>query len=162
MPLSCYVPSQIIPKSRVVHLADKQILKRHILNYPKMIVSKNPRRGWGWGGFNTWPMDYITVVSDQYHCGSRGQHWQQGPAPLWVQRAALAARSSTIVGPGGSTGSQGPTPLWVQGAALAARSSTIMGPGGSTGSQGPAPLWVQGADIADNSYFLCTPQRKTM
>jgi len=23
--LSCYVPSQIIPKSRVVHLADKQI-----------------------------------------------------------------------------------------------------------------------------------------
>ena len=43
MPLSCYVPSQIIPKSRVVHLADKQILKRHILSYSKIIVSKNPR-----------------------------------------------------------------------------------------------------------------------
>ena len=38
MPLSCYVPSQIIPKSRIVHLADKQILKRHILSF----VSKNP------------------------------------------------------------------------------------------------------------------------
>ena len=53
MPLSCYVPSQIIPKSRVVHLADKQILKRHILSYPKITVSKNPRGrgvGVGWGG----------------------------------------------------------------------------------------------------------------
>ena len=57
MQLSCYVPSQIIPKSRVVHLADKQILKRHILSYPKIIVSKNPREGGG-GGFDTWPMDY--------------------------------------------------------------------------------------------------------
>ena len=38
--LRCYVPSQIIPKSRVVYLADKQILKRHILRYPKIIVSK--------------------------------------------------------------------------------------------------------------------------
>ena len=48
MPLSCYVPSQIIPKSRVVHLADKQILKRHILSYPKIIVSKNsPGEGRG-------------------------------------------------------------------------------------------------------------------
>ena len=47
MPLSWYVPSQIIPKSRVVHLADKQILKRHILSYPKIIVSKNPPRGVG-------------------------------------------------------------------------------------------------------------------
>ena len=35
MLLSCYVPSQIISKSRIVHLADKQILKRHILSYPK-------------------------------------------------------------------------------------------------------------------------------
>ena len=42
MPLSCYVPSQILPKNRVVHLADKQILKKHILSYPKIIVSKNP------------------------------------------------------------------------------------------------------------------------
>ena len=42
MPLSCYVPSQIIPKSRIVHLADKQILKTHIMSYPKIIVSKNP------------------------------------------------------------------------------------------------------------------------
>ena len=50
MPLSCYVPSQIIPKSRIVHLADKQILKRHILSYPKITVSKNPPRGWGVGG----------------------------------------------------------------------------------------------------------------
>ena len=49
MPLSCYVPSQIIPKSRVVHLADKQILKRHILRYPKIIVSKD-HAGGGWGG----------------------------------------------------------------------------------------------------------------
>ena len=57
MPLSCYVPSQIIPKSRVVRLADKQILKRHILSYPKIIVSKNKTGGWG-GGFDTWPMDY--------------------------------------------------------------------------------------------------------
>ena len=51
MPLSCYVPSQITPKSRVVHLADKQILKRHILSYPKIIVSKkNPGGGGGGGG----------------------------------------------------------------------------------------------------------------
>ena len=49
MRLSCYVPSQIIPKSRVVHLAHKQILKRHILSYPKVIVSKNPHPGWGRG-----------------------------------------------------------------------------------------------------------------
>ena len=56
MRLSCYVPSQIIPKSRVVHLADKQILKRHILSYPKIIVSQNPR------GFDTWPMDYSVMV----------------------------------------------------------------------------------------------------
>ena len=47
MLLSCYVPSQIIPKSRIVHLADKQILKRHILSYPKIIVSKNPPGGGG-------------------------------------------------------------------------------------------------------------------
>ena len=47
MRLSCYVPSQIIPKNRVGYLADKQILKRHILSYPKIIVSKNPQ-GWGW------------------------------------------------------------------------------------------------------------------
>ena len=40
MSLSCYVPPQIIPKSRVVHLADKQILKRHIQSYPKITVSK--------------------------------------------------------------------------------------------------------------------------
>ena len=59
MPLSCYVLSQIIPKSRVVHLADKQILKRHILSYPKIIVSKSPGGGGGGGGgFDTWPMDY--------------------------------------------------------------------------------------------------------
>ena len=44
MPLSCYVPSQIIPKSRVVHLADKQILKSHILSYSKITV------GGGGGG----------------------------------------------------------------------------------------------------------------
>ena len=50
MPLSCYIPSQIIPKSRVVHLADKQILKRHILSYPKIIVSKNPPPGGRGGG----------------------------------------------------------------------------------------------------------------
>ena len=55
MLLSCYVPSQIIPKSRIVHLADKQILKRHIMSYPKIIVSKNPLGG---KGFDTWPMDY--------------------------------------------------------------------------------------------------------
>ena len=64
MPLSCYVPSQIIPKSRVVHLADKQILKRHILSYPKIIVSKK-LPGWGGGGgegFDTWPMDYDDEV----------------------------------------------------------------------------------------------------
>ena len=50
MRLSCYVPSQIIPKSRVVHLADKQILKRHILSYPKIIVPKISRGGGGGGG----------------------------------------------------------------------------------------------------------------
>ena len=50
MPLNCYVPSQIIPKSRVVHLADKQILKRHVLSYPKIIVSKNLGGGGGGGG----------------------------------------------------------------------------------------------------------------
>ena len=50
MPLSCYVPSQIIPKSRIVHLADKQILKRHIMSYPKIIVSKNPPGGGGGKG----------------------------------------------------------------------------------------------------------------
>ena len=50
MPLSCYVPSQIIPKSRVVHLADKQILKRHILCYPKIIVTKIPPPPGGGGG----------------------------------------------------------------------------------------------------------------
>ena len=57
MLLSCCVPSQIIPKSRIVHLADKQILKRHKLSYPKIIVSKNPpppppphHHGWGGGG----------------------------------------------------------------------------------------------------------------
>ena len=33
--------SQMIPKSRVVHLAEKQILKRHILSSPKITVSKN-------------------------------------------------------------------------------------------------------------------------
>ena len=55
MRLSCYVPSQIIPKSRVVHLADKQILKRHILSYPKIICLQKSPRG---EGFNTWPMDY--------------------------------------------------------------------------------------------------------
>ena len=61
MRLSCYVPSQIIPKSRIVYLANKQILKRHILSYPKIIVSKNPRGGGGGGGgegFDTWLMDY--------------------------------------------------------------------------------------------------------
>ena len=64
MPLSCYVPSQIIPKSRIVHLADKQILKRHILSYPKIIVSKNPPGGGAGGeGFDTWPMDYLFAVS---------------------------------------------------------------------------------------------------
>ena len=41
MRLSCYEPSQIIPKSRAVHLADKQILNRHILSYPKIMVSKS-------------------------------------------------------------------------------------------------------------------------
>ena len=55
MPLSCYVPSQIIPKSRVVHLADKQILKRHILSYPKITVSKNlPLPPGGWEGWEGW------------------------------------------------------------------------------------------------------------
>ena len=49
MRLSCYVPSEIIPKSRVVHLADKHILKSHILSYPKITVSKN-LRGVGVGG----------------------------------------------------------------------------------------------------------------
>ena len=39
--------SQIIPKSRVVHLADKQILKRYILSYPKIIISKIPQGGEG-------------------------------------------------------------------------------------------------------------------
>ena len=67
MRLSGYVPSQIIPKSRVVHLADKQILKRHILCYPKITVSdclqKSPGGGGGGGGggrvSDTWPMaDY--------------------------------------------------------------------------------------------------------
>ena len=62
MPLSGYVPSQIIPKSRIVHLADKQILKRYILSYPKIIVSKNPPggSGGGGGGVDTWPMDYMS------------------------------------------------------------------------------------------------------
>ena len=59
--LSCYVPFQIIPKSRVGHLADKQILKRRILSYPKIIVS-NAAGGGGGGGGGTvsipWPMDY--------------------------------------------------------------------------------------------------------
>ena len=78
MRLSCYAPYQIIPKSRVVHLADKQLLKRHILSYPKIIVSKNPPgRGGGVGGgggevgevgggggggeegYDTWPMDSL-------------------------------------------------------------------------------------------------------
>ena len=57
MPLSCYVPSQIIPKSRVVHLADKQILKRHILSYPKIIVTGGGGGGGGGRGFDTWPVD---------------------------------------------------------------------------------------------------------
>lgn len=34
--------AQSSPKSRVVHLEDKQILKSHILSYPNIIVSKNP------------------------------------------------------------------------------------------------------------------------
>ena len=69
MPLSCYVPSQIILKSRIVHLADKQILKRHIMSYPKTIISKNPPGGGGGGGggagegFDTWPMDYSSGYS---------------------------------------------------------------------------------------------------
>ena len=49
MRLSCYVPSLIIPKSRVVHLADNPILKRHILSYPKIIVSKKSPPGEGGG-----------------------------------------------------------------------------------------------------------------
>ena len=66
MPLSCYVPSQIIPKSRIVHLAYKQILKRHIMSYPKIIVSKNPPGvggggGGGGEGFDIWPMDYLKM-----------------------------------------------------------------------------------------------------
>ena len=48
--LSCYVPSQIILKSRIVHLADKQILKRHIRSYPKIIVSKKSPGEAGEGG----------------------------------------------------------------------------------------------------------------
>ena len=67
MLLSCYVHSQIIPKSRIVHLADKQILKRHILSYPKIIVFKIPppphSHGGGGGGFDTWPMDYQFMIT---------------------------------------------------------------------------------------------------
>ena len=63
MRLSCYVPYPIIPKSRVVHLADKHILKRHILSYPKITVSKN-RRG---EGFDTWPIDYSYVDLGHKH-----------------------------------------------------------------------------------------------
>ena len=50
MRLNCYVPSQIIPKSRVVHLADNPILKRHILSYPKMMSPNIPPGGGGGGG----------------------------------------------------------------------------------------------------------------
>ena len=39
MRLSCYVPSQIIPKSRVVHLEDKQILKRHTHSCQPLVQS---------------------------------------------------------------------------------------------------------------------------
>ena len=65
--------SQIIPKSRVVHLADKQILKRYILSYPKIIVSKDlPGGGEGGVGglsipgpwtFDTWPMCRWSLMS---------------------------------------------------------------------------------------------------
>ena len=64
MPLSCYVPSQIIPQSRVVHLADKQISKRHILSYLKI-----PPEGVGWvcvcvwGGGGSIPCPWTIAVS---------------------------------------------------------------------------------------------------
>ena len=63
MPLSCYIPSQIISKSRVVHLADKQILKRHILSYPKIIVSKNPPRAGGGGEGGSIPGPWTIELS---------------------------------------------------------------------------------------------------
>ena len=63
MRLSCYVPSQIIPKSRVGHLADKQILKRLIQSYPKIIVSKNPG-GLGGGVIpGPWTIDTLQTSS---------------------------------------------------------------------------------------------------
>ena len=78
MPLSCYVPSQIIPKSRVVHLADKQILKRHIQSYPKIIVSNWGGGGGGGGGFRYLAhglMSLAFVLLDFQHAGVRRRAW---------------------------------------------------------------------------------------
>ena len=62
MRLSCsYVPSQIIPKSRVVHHADKQILKRHILSYPKIPP------GGGGGGRGGSPGPWINMYYYYYY-----------------------------------------------------------------------------------------------
>ena len=66
--ISCHVPSQIIPKSRIVHLADKQILKRHILSYPKIIVSKNPPGGGGGGRGGSIPGPW----TNSYQAASKG------------------------------------------------------------------------------------------
>ena len=43
------------------------MLKRHILSYPKIIVSKNPPPppgggGGGGEGFDTWPMEYYVYL----------------------------------------------------------------------------------------------------
>ena len=62
MRLSCYVPSQIIPKSRVVHLADKQILKTHTELSKNHCLQKSPGvvMGGGGGGGGSIPGPWLT------------------------------------------------------------------------------------------------------
>ena len=77
MRLSCFVPSQLIPKSSVAHLADKQILKKHIQSYPKITVSKKQnktnkqktkqKKGGGGGALDTWYMDYDDEFQKRIH-----------------------------------------------------------------------------------------------
>ena len=66
MLLSCYVPSQIIPKSIIVHLADKQILKRHIMSYHKKnCLQKSPGGGGGRVSIpSPWTRDYVPTGRD--------------------------------------------------------------------------------------------------
>ena len=158
MPLSCYVPSQIIPKSRIVHLADKQILKRHILSYPKITVSKNPPGE----GFDTWPMDYYGR-----HTALRGRLAALGFTPLfsWVEclsagltltgGASAAGMGAAGTGPTGMGTALGFTPLlsWVErlsagltltcGASAAGMGAAGTGPTGMGTALGFTPLFTR-------------------